>query len=134
MSSLTPEEKGILEGILKESKLTHNSVLYRYTAEKYLKEGNDTEVLISNQEPVEMVVDSYKDLGHVFIASDIGPGLSFLTEALQEYERKDRICVSVKIGDLLAQGGKIYKVTSLPAYITAFFVTLPSGEVKVKRM
>ncbi len=80
-----------------------------------------------------MVVDTYKGQGHVFVAKDIGPGLSFLTEALDEYNRNDRVCVSVKISDVLAKGGLIYKVTSLPAYITAYFFTVPNNEVPVIR-
>ena len=81
-----------------------------------------------------MVVDAYKGHGHVFLASEIGQGLSFLSEPLDEYEKVDRICVSVKIGDLINQGGLIYKVTSLPAYITAFFFKLPGEKVPVERI
>jgi hypothetical protein len=40
-----------------------------------------------------MVLDAYKDHGHVYLAKDIGPGLTFLTEALKEYYNDERICV-----------------------------------------
>ena len=135
MESLSKADKEILENVLEENKLSVNTILYRFTSKKYLKKNKDnTEVLAANDEPVEMIVDTYKGPGHVFIASDIGPGLSFLTEPLDEYERDERICISVKLGDLLDSGGLIYKVTSLPAYISAFFFTLPAGEVKVTQV
>jgi hypothetical protein len=67
----------------------------------------------------------------VFIASEIGQGLSFLSNMEEEYESADRVCVEIKIHDVLDQGGLIYSVTSLPAYIKAFFFTLPEGSVKV---
>jgi len=135
MESISKVDKGILENVLEENKLNTDTTLYRFTSEKFLKKNTDgTEVLTANDEPVEMVVDTYKGQGHVFIAKEIGPGLSFLTEPLNEYEREGRSCVSAKVGELLAQGGLLYKVTSLPAYITAFFFTLPTGDVKVNRM
>lgn len=135
MESLSKTDKEILENLLEENKLTADTILYRFTSEKYLKKKKDgTETLMTNDEPIEMVVDTYKGHRHVFIARDMGPGLSFLTEPLDEYERDDRICVSVKVGDLLTNGGLMYKVTSLPAYITAFFFTLPGKEVSVERI
>ncbi len=135
MEGISASDKETMEGLLKENKLTHDSILYRFTSEKYLINKDDgTEYLKVNPAPVEMIVDAYKDHGHVFMAKDIGPGLSFLTEALEEYQNDERICVSVKIKDLITQGGQIYKVTSLPAYINAFFFTLSTGDVKVKRV
>jgi len=135
MNSISKTEKVLLNDLLKESNLNHESILYRYTSEKYLQKKNDSNhVLIASNEPVEMVVDFYKGQGHVIIAKNIGKGLSFLTEPLDEYKRDDRVCVLVKLGDLLLQGGLMYKVTSLPAYITAFFFTIPSGEVLVNRI
>lgn len=134
MTDISKPEKEIMEYILKENNLNNNSILYRFTSERYLKKNADgTEVLIVNEEPQEMVVDTYKGQGHVFVAKDIGPGLSFLTEPFVEYERNDRVCVSVKISELLAKGGLIYKVISLPAYITAYFFTVPNNEVPIIR-
>lgn len=51
---------------------------------------------------------------------------------LQEYERSDRVCVEIQLKDVLDQGGLIYNVTSLPAYLKAYFCTLPEGKIKVK--
>ena len=98
------------------------------------KQEDGTEVIIANDAPVDMVVDNYAGGGHVFIAKDIGAGLSFMTGQQVDYGRDDRVCVSVKISDIINQGGLIYKITSLPAYITAFFVTLPMKELQITRI
>ena len=134
MAKISEKNKDQLQRILDDSKLSIDTVLYRFTSEKYLIKKDDQEFLNANEEPHEMVVDHYKGPGHVFMAKDIGPGLSFLTEPLDEYERDDRICVKVKLKDLLHKGGLIYQVTSLPAYITAYFFTLPGGSVGVERV
>jgi len=130
---MSQKHQEILQDILSNYKLNEDSILCRFTSEKYLKKANGQETLIVNNEPQEMVIDTYEGHGHVFMAKDIGPGLSFLTEPLDEYKHDDRICVSVRIKDLLSQGGLMYKVTSLPAYVTAFFFSLPNGEVEVER-
>lgn len=134
MDNISKTEKDIIENLLKENNLSYDSILYRFTSERYLKKNDDgTEILKVNQQPQDMIVDTYKGQGHVFVAKDIGPGLSFLTEAFDEYHRNDRVCVSVKISDLLSNGGRIYKITSLPAYVTAYFFKLPNNEVTVNR-
>jgi hypothetical protein len=134
MATVSEKNKDQLQSILDESTLSSESVLYRFTSEKYLIKKDEQEFLKANKEPHEMVVDHYTGPGHVFMAKDIGPGLSFLTEPLDEYERDDRICVKVKLKDLLHQGGLMYQVTSLPAYITAYFFTLPIGPVGIERL
>ena len=135
MESGSKTEKEMIEDLLEENKLNYDSLLYRFTSERYLEKNEDgTESLIANEEPIEMVVDTYKGQGHVFIARDIGSGLSFLTEPLDEYEREDRVCIFVTVRELLTQGGHIYEVTSLPAYISAFFFTLPGKKVNITRM
>ena len=91
MNNLSKSEKEIIENLLKENKLNKDSILYRFTSEKYLTKNDDgTETLSVNNQPQDMVVDTYKGQGHVFVAKDIGPGLSFLTEAFDEYYRNDR--------------------------------------------
>jgi len=128
------QDNNILKEILREAKLNEESILYRFTTEKYLSlDDSGAEILKANEAAIEMVVDPYQGQGHVFMAKDIGSGLSFLTEPREEYESDDRICIKVSVGDLLLQGGKIYKVTSLPAYISAYFFSLPEGGVKVER-
>jgi len=65
---------------------------------------------------------------------EICQGLSFMKKREKEYENPNRICVLVTVGDIIEQGGLIYSVSSLPAYIKAFFFTLPEGKIKVKQL
>ena len=129
--STSKNEQEILMQILQENKLTGDSILYRSTSEKHLETNQEGSNSISaNNEPVEMVVDRYRGSGHTFMAKDIGPGLAFTTEKVDELHSENRVYVQVLIKDILNQGGLIYPVTSVPEYMKAFFFTLPGGEVK----
>ena len=127
----TPEELKILDEFMRENNLTLNTKLYRYTSKEYLLELNNQLYLKAKSEPLDMVVDNYHGSSHVFISSDIGQGLSFLDTKENEYENPDRICVSLKLQDVLDQGGLVYTVTSLPEYLKVFFCTIPEGKIKV---
>ena len=131
MKKLTAEEKEVLTKFMLENKLTEDSKLYRYTANKYLIKTGDLVYLESKPDTTDMVVDRYHGFWEVFIASEIGQGISFLSNREAEYERPDRVCVEIRLKDVLEQGGLIYNVTSLPAYIKAYFCTLPDNKVKV---
>ena len=131
MKILTTEESEILNEFMQEYNLNSESNLYRYTSKEYLKESNGKLYLKAKTEPNDMVVDRYHGFWEVFISSEVGQGISFLSNREEEYERSDRVCVVLKLKDVLDQGGLIYTVTSLPAYIKAFFCTLPEGKVKV---
>ena len=131
MKNLTAEEQQILKEFMQENNLTPESTLYRYTSRNYLKESNGQFYLEAKAEPVDLVVDRYHGFWEVFLASEIGQGISFLSKREEEYERSDRVCVALNLKDVLDQGGLIYSVTSLPAYVKAFFCTLPEGKVKV---
>lgn len=126
--------KEIIQDILTDSKLSGDSKLFRYTSLKYLiEESNGGLHLKVNPDAKEMVVDPYDGNRHVFMANEIGPGLSFLSEPLEEYEKEDRVCVSTTVEELLSNGAKVYNVTSLPTYIKAFFFSIASDRVKVIR-
>lgn len=131
MKKRTTEEQQILTAFMKENNLTPESKLYRYTSKDYLKGLDNQYYLEAKTNPTDMVIDRYHGFWEVYIASEVGQGISFLSSKEQEYERLDRVCVELNLKDVLDQGGLIYKVTSLPAYINAFFCTLPIGEVKV---
>ncbi len=133
MAIISKSEQEIMENLLRENKLNSNSVLYRYTSKKYLeKDSNGDYFLQAKTEPIDMVVDRYHGSYHVYIAHEIGPGLSFVKKREREYENPNRICVLVTVGDIIKQGGLIYSVSSLPAYLNAFFFTLPEGKINVK--
>jgi len=132
MKTLTTEEQEILEKFMKDNDLTPDTKLVRYTSRAYLKENDGQQYLEAKTEPADMVIDRYHGFWEVFIASEVGQGISFLSQREDEYERSDRLCVELHLKDVLEQGGLVYTVTSLPAYIKAFFCTLPEGKIKVK--
>ncbi len=131
MKKITTEEQQTLTTFMEENNLTPESKLYRYTSKDYLIEINGQSYLEAKKEPSDMVIDRYHGFWEVFIASEVGPGISFLSNKEEEYEKSNRVCVEMHLRDVLDQGGLIYKVTSLPAYIKAFFCTLPEGKIKV---
>lgn len=131
MKKISKEEKQILDTFMKENNLNPESKLVRYTSKTYLKELSGEYFLEAKKEPQDMVVDRYHGFWEVFIASEIGEGISFLTNKESEYDRSDRVCVELCLKDVIDQGGLIYRVTSLPAYLNAFFCTIPEGKVKV---
>ena len=132
MKKISTEEQHILTKFMQENSLNSESKLIRYTSREHIKELNSQLYLKSKSEPTDMVVDRYHGFWEVFIASEVGQGNSFLTKKEQEYERSDRVCVEIQLKDVLDQGGLIYNVTSLPAYLKAYFCTLPEGKIKVK--
>ena len=132
MKTHTTEEQESLTKFMQENDLTPDSKLYRYTSKDYLKEVDNMFFIEAKSNPLDMVIDNYHGSSHVFISSNIGQGLSFLTAKEDEYENSERVCVELDLKNVLNQGGFVYAVTSLPAYLKAFFCTLPEGEVKVK--
>jgi len=131
MKTYTPEELEMLTKFMNENDLSQEIKLFRYTSKDYLNEIDGKYYINAKTEPLDMVIDNYHGSSHVFISSDIGQGLSFLTAMEDEYQSSDRICVELNLKYVLDQGGLIYEVTSLPAYLKAFFCTLPEGNVKV---
>ncbi len=125
-------EKEILETIIKENKFTDDTLFYRYTSTEHVDDkGNGKLFLLANNHPAEMVIDSYQG-GHSVIANNIGPGLAFLTKPEEEFNSEGRICVTVRLGDILNQGGLIYKVTSVPEYVEVYFFTIPEKRIEIK--
>lgn len=131
MNKITKEEKDVLIKFMSEYNLSPKSKLYRYTSKRYLNEIQGQLFLEAKKNPNDMVVDRYHGFWEVFVSSEIGKGLSFLSIKEKEYERHDRVCVEVELKDVLDQGGLVYNVTSLPEYLKAFFCKLPQGKVRV---
>lgn len=130
------EEKNYSEALnqfLDQHNLNSDSKLYRYTGIHYINHEDGCDYLIAKDECSDMAIDHYEDRGHVFVSQEFGKGLSFLSKKESEYENPERICVSIQLEDVFAQGGLVYEITSLPAYLTGYFVSLPEGRVKVKR-
>jgi hypothetical protein len=70
--------------------------------------------------------------GHFLIANNIGAGLAFTLSVEEDYNSNDKLCVEVKLEDILDQNGLIYEVTSVPEYVKAFFFSLPDKKIKVE--
>ena len=122
-----------LNQFLKQHNLTSNSKLYRYTGAHYIKQKDGVDYLMAKNECSDMAIDHYEDKGHVFVSQEFGKGLSFLSKQESEYDNPERICVSIELKDVFEQGGLIYEITSLPAYLKGYFVSLPDGKIKVNR-
>jgi hypothetical protein len=122
-----------LLAFMKENKLTPETKLYRYTSKDYLKNIDGKLYLKAKKKPTDMIIDIYNGSSdNVFIASEMGQGISFLSIQEEEYESSGRVCIEIKIKDVLDQEGMIYPITSLPSYLKAFYCTIPNGLVKVK--
>lgn len=125
----TKEE--ILSQKLVEFGLDTESILYRYTSENYIISYDGNKYLKAKNESLDLVEDHYEDIGHTFISKEFGQGLSFLRKPDEEFERKDRRLVSINLGEVLDQGGVIYRISSLPEYLEGYFLTLPNGKIKI---
>jgi len=98
-----------------------------------METGSDGYTYIRAKEnPLEIVIDPYHGEGHSFHASNIGPGLAFTSSREEEFSAPDKVCLQVKIGNILEQGGLLYRITSVPEYINAYFLTIPDGKVRAQ--
>jgi hypothetical protein len=131
---MNKSKKELLEQKLEEFGFDEQSQFYRYTSKKYLIEENNALFIKAKDECADMIIDHYDDQGHFFVSKEMGMGLSFLKNPENEYEQSDRVRISVKLKDVLNQGGLIYEITSLPAYLKGYFVSLPEGRVKVSTL
>jgi hypothetical protein len=122
--------KETLESLLKAEKLDENTVLYRYTNGHHLKKddaGND--FIEANPDSYEIVVNHYAN-GHMTRAGEIGIGLAFAMSKDSIFKDPKRICISVRLGEILRQGGKIYQDPS-SGEPNSWFLTMPEGSVRI---
>ena len=133
MTALHDERtEAALQELLQANGWDAETRLYRYTLPEFLDpEGESGACRISsNPEPSEAVADVYGP-GHLLTAEQVAPGLAFAESADNEWKAEDRVCVEVRLKDLLDQGGLIYPVESI---ITdrVWYVTFPRGRVRVR--
>ncbi len=123
--------KETLAELLAENGLSSDSVLYRSTLPEHLeKKDEDGSLWISaNPDPSEAVVNVY-ETGHLSQAADMGPGLAFAEQEDNEWIESGRESVSLRLGDVLDQGGLIYPVESV-IIEKVWYLTLPQGRVHV---
>ena len=120
-----------LHEVMQAAGFTGETLLYRQTLPEFLG-GTDEEgifTITGNSDPSEALIDVY-DQGHVILAVHIGPGLSFVESAENEWQGSDRTAIAIRLQDVLDQGGLIYPVESA---ITegVWYLTLPDGRVRV---
>lgn len=122
--------KETLQTILEAEGLNANTTLYRYTNAHHLKkDDNGDDFIEANPDSPEMVVDHYAN-GHLTSASDMGAGLAFALSKDSRFKTSERKCVSVKLGDILEQGGVVYKDES-SGEPNSWYLTMPNGRVKI---
>lgn len=123
-----------LRDVLEGHGLDPTTVLFRATLEQFLTpdEASGGWTITANPDPSEAVVDVYEG-GHTALAAQMGPGLAFAVQPDNQWVEEDRVTVSLRLGDVLDQGGLVYPVESV---ITepVWYVTLPSGRVGVHRV
>jgi hypothetical protein len=105
----------------------HRSVLAEHLAQIDGSPGEYS--LTANPDPSEAVLDVYGP-GHIALAVHMGAGLAFVEVPDHEWTSEDRVSVSVKLRDIIDQGGLIYPVESVTTESVWYF-TLPSGQVRV---
>ena len=135
--------QGILSKLLAENGLTPESRLYREVERTALTPGSSkgTYRLAANPSPSESVVDIYGP-GYVVQAEQLGPGLAFAAQpsinwqetvelrVIRGMQEQANIEVEIRLGDLLAQGGRMYPVESVTVE-RAWYFTLPDGAIEV---
>lgn len=122
--------KETVESILKNEGLNADTILYRYTNSHHLRRTEDGSTFIdANPNPQEIVVDHYNQ-GHSMPASEFGPGLAFTLSKENRFKSPEKKCISVKLGDILDQDGKLYQDQS-SGEPNSWFLTMPKGRVAV---
>ena len=123
-----------LQELMETHGLTEDTVLYRESLDSFLSETPYPGMysLSANSDPTEAVVDVYGG-GHVSLAAQIGPGLGFAESPENQWREEDRVTVSVRLGDVFAQGGLIYPVESVITE-TIWYLTIPEGQVVVRKI
>ena len=131
--SMDPESRAKLEELMAAHGLGLETRLYRETGPEHLTAGEEvgSDRITANPHPSEAVINLYGD-GHVWSAEHLGQGLAFAEQDETEWREPGRITVSVRLGDVLQQGGLIYPVESVVTS-KVWYLTLPDGAVSVRR-
>ncbi len=114
---------------VKTSGLSPDTLLYRATLAEFLV-PDGAGFFISADPDAGEALDNVYVADHVVVAHEVGPGLAFAEDA-QDWADEDRTVVTLRLGDVLDQGGAVYPVTSVIT-ATVWYVTLPAGKVSVR--
>jgi hypothetical protein len=149
---MTMPQDPALTQLLADHGLTPDTLLYRETMRASLvpADAPDRFRLAANATPSESVVDVYGQ-GYLVQAEQVGAGLAFAETARPNWQETmemrtllanrgrlepkplDSVEVSVRLGDVLQQGGRIYPVESVTVE-KAWYCTLPSGGIEVREV
>ena len=123
-----------LAELMQSNHLTAESRLYRYSLSEFLTPTDDPAVfeISANEDPSEAVVNVYEQ-GHVVLAVHIGAGLAFSESRDNDWRETDRVCIELRLQDVLDQEGRIYPVESITTE-QAWYVTLPRGTIRVRKV
>jgi hypothetical protein len=128
-------DQQMLESMMKEYGISKDTILYRYQPPKYIEIKSDGKsYILAKESPKEIVIDPYRGGGRSFQADSLGAGLAFTSSRVEEFGEEDKICLTVRLEDVLSQGGLIYPVISTPAYVRSFFLTIPDKKVEVTKV
>ena len=136
MTGRDSDKVEVLRDVLKENGLDEESRLFRYTLPEFLQESgesnNEASIyrLTANDDSSEAVEDVYGQ-GHGVLARHVGAGLAFCESPDNQWNEGGRVCVEVRLGDVLDQGGLLYPVQSVITERT-WYLTLPEGSVAVR--
>lgn len=121
-----------LTRLMQEHDLTENSIFYRYTYPEFLTplEGNRYKLSASDQ-ATELVINVYEK-GLRVMAHNLGKGLTFVQQQEPMFEHDDKVCVQMKLKEILDQNGLLYPDDS--SFVAgSFYMTMPKGEVEVEK-
>jgi hypothetical protein len=142
-----PDVPADVQHLLAANGLTAETRLYREAVFRDLAPTGAADVFLlhAKTRPLESVVDVY-GAGHLVQAESLGKGLAFAhtptpnwqetmelraMKGLTSAHPEARVEVEVIIGDVLAQGGRLYPVESVTVE-KAWYCTLPIGSVEVR--
>jgi hypothetical protein len=119
-----------LAALIEENGWTSETRFFRHNLREHVDPTDQPGIfrLSANPDPSEAIEDIFEG-GHTALASDKGPGLAFAEEPDDQWSSPDHVSVSIRLGDVVDQGGLVYPVQSV---ITAsvWYMTLPVGSVE----
>ncbi len=126
------QPESVRESLIEENEFSLETTFHRSASAEHLTpidRAPGEYSLTANPDPSEAVLDVYGP-GHIALAVHMGAGLAFAEVPDHEWNSDDRVNVSVKLQDIIDQGGLIYPVESVTTEPVWYF-TLPSGQVRV---
>ncbi len=144
--------QAVLDKLLEEHGLTADTPLYREAERDALTPTAEAGVfrIPANARPSESVIDVYGQ-GYLVQAEEIGPGLAFAESESPNWQETvemrvlqsrgggsnkpsaNGVEVTLRLGDILRQGGLIYPVESVTVE-RVWYCTLPSGSAEVREV